>query len=162
MANQISIPYITRAGVVNIKTRCIEDHDCKEHNHGKYSGPRESGTFLYNVSAFSGMAENICIAEGEIDTLSLLAAGLPAVGVPGSSHWKDQKHWPFCFSGYKRVFVFADNDTKDPKRNPGMGLAKRICDSIGVATIITLPENEDANACLVKYGADFLREKVGL
>jgi DNA primase len=162
MQGMLAIPYLTRSGTVNIKARCIGDHSCKELKHPKYSGPHSSGTFLYNVLAF-GDQDFICVAEGELDTLSLAAAGLPAIGIPGVAAWKANKHWPMCFTAYPRVYIFADNDNKAADgRNPGMDLAKRICDSIDSATIISLPENEDTNRCLVKYGPQFLREKVGL
>lgn len=162
MAGMLAIPYLTRAGVVNIKARCIHDHDCKDAGHPKYQGPPGAGTFLYNVGAFTGMHETIAVTEGELDTIALSVAGVPSVGVPGVDPWKKNKHWPFCFTGYKRVMVFADNDTRHGERNPGMRLAKAICDSIEVATVITLPENEDTNTCLVKYGENFLRKKAGL
>lgn len=162
MQGMLSIPYMTRSGCVNIKARCIQDHDdCREAGHSKYSGPHSSGTFLYNVMAF-GDQDFICITEGELDTLSLKAAGLPSVAVPGAAAWKANRHWPACFSGYPRVYIFADNDKKPDGRNPGLDLAKRISDTIDNAVIVSLPENEDTNRCLVKYGVQFLRGKVGL
>lgn len=162
MKGMLSIPYWTRAGCVNIKTRCIEDHDCKDFGHPKYNAPSDSGTYLYNVSAFNTPGDMIAITEGELDAISLDVAGIPAVGVPGDGSWKTQKHWPFCFSHIKKVFIFPDNDAKSGGRNPGMDNARRIRASLPGATVITLPENEDVNACLLNYGADFLREKVGL
>lgn len=158
MVGMLSIPYITRAGVVNIKTRCIQDHDCDRH--AKYSAPEGSDTYLYNVSDFLVGGDWIAVAEGEIDTLSLVVAGMPAVGVPGIEAWKQHKHWPYCFAGYRRVYIFADNDKKKDGRNPGKDLARRICASLPNAVVVTLPENEDVNACLTKYGTDFLWEKI--
>lgn len=161
MQGMLSIPYMTRSGCVNIKARCIHDHDCKEAGHPKYSGPHKSGTFLYNVMDF-GDQPTICITEGELDTLALKVAGLNSIAVPGVAAWKENKHWPTCFACYERVYIFADNDRKDGGRNPGFDLARRIADSIDNTVIVTLPPNEDVSACLVKYGAGYLREKVGL
>lgn len=158
LRGMVSIPYITRAGVVNLKTRCIRDHDCD--SHARYGAPVGSDTYLYNVGDFLGGSDYIAVAEGEIDTLSLVSAGIPAVGVPGIEAWKTHKHWPYCFAGFRRVYIFADNDKKSSGRNPGMQLARRICDSVPSATVVSLPENEDVNACLLKYGPEFLRGKI--
>src|SRR5690606_13632589 len=47
---RLSIPYITPSGVVAIRFRCIEDHDCKNiERHHKYMDVSGSGTFMYNV-----------------------------------------------------------------------------------------------------------------
>lgn len=162
MQGRLSIPYITRSGVVNIKARCIEDHDCKKLKHPKYLAPMESGQFLYNAKVLGGDQDFMCVTEGELDALALQIAGLPAVGVPGVAAWKANKHWASCFTGYQRVYLFPDNDKKGDGRNPGMDLARSISATIENTSTITLPPNEDVSTCLVKYGAGYLRSKVGL
>lgn len=163
MRGRLAIPYVTRSGVVNIKARCIEDHDCKEAGHPKYTCPMDSGQFLYNVQELGDQAF-ICVTEGELDALALKVVGLPAVGVPGVAAWKAKtnKHWAKCFTGYERVYIFADNDQKADGRNPGFDLARNISATIDNTVTITLPPNEDVSTCLVKYGAGYLRSKVGL
>ncbi len=157
----LSIPYFTRSGVRNIKYRCIEDHNCKENGHVKYMQRKGAGTYIYNVADFLLFDDDfICITEGEIDCLSLNVAGLPAVGIPGVSMWKANRHWPMCFSNFRRVYVFADNDRKKDGRNPGMALWDQVHKDLDNAVLVELPENEDVNACLTKYGPEFLAGRV--
>lgn len=143
---RLSIPYVTRAGVVNLKFRALEDGQ-----EPKYLNLSGFETNLYLVSSFFDNSDFICVAEGEIDALSLRQAGLPAVGVPGVKAWK-----PFyrrCFEDYPEIWVFCDGD--EPGRDFGTFLAGEI-----KARSILMPNGEDVNSMLVKEGKEWIRSKI--
>jgi DNA primase len=144
---RLSIPYVTRAGVVNLKFRAIG-----ETSAPKYLNLSGFETNLYHVESFFELADFICVAEGEMDTLSLVAAGLPAIGVPGVKAWK-----PFyrrCFDDYPVIYVFADGD--EPGRDFANFLSREI-----KARPIHMPNGEDVNSMLAQSGPEWLREKIG-
>lgn len=151
---RLSIPYLTKAGVVNLKFRCMVDHDCKEQGHAKYL-VGTSKTNIYNVNAFFEDSPILAICEGEFDAMVLDSlVGIPAVGVPGVQNWK--KHYERCFTDYERVLVFADGD------DPGRDFAKHISSLIDGTTIISMPHGTDVNSVYLSEGAEGLRKRAGL
>lgn len=151
---RLVIPYLTRAGVVSLRFRCVVGHDCKTEKCPKYLGISER-TRLYNVGAFFRARGVIGITEGEMDALTLSGpVGIPAVGVPGVSNWKE--HFGRCFSGYGDIPVFADGD------EAGREFAKRVCNELEQARIVRLPDGMDVNNIYVNEGADALRRFAGL
>ena len=149
----LSIPYDTGSGVVGIKFRKVDG------SSPKYIWPTGQKIGMYNVRDLVVDTETIAICEGEIDTIVLSGlCDIPAVGIAGVTQWRDW--FPMMFEGYKRVFVFADNDVKEDGRNPGMELAKRIKEDIDRAVVVQLPENKDVNDVYLKEGADWFKEKI--
>lgn len=144
---RLSIPYVTRAGVVNLKFRAIG-----ETSAPKYLNLSGFETNLYHVESFFTAHGYICVAEGEIDTLSLLQADIPAVGVPGVKAWKS--FYRRCFEDFPVVYGFCDGD--EPGHDFGAFLAREI-----KARPIHMPPGEDVNSMLVKNGPEWLREKIG-
>lgn len=91
-------------------------------------------------------ADRILICEGEIDALSAICAGHPAVGLPGWSHWKDQ--WVADFDE-KDVLLVMDADAAGDEG------VKSIAASFGragrpVPRQIVLPAGLDLNDYLRK------------
>lgn len=149
----LSIPYDTVSGVVGIKFRKVDG------SNPKYIWPTGQKIGMYNVRDLVVDTETIAICEGEIDTIVLSGlCGIPAVGIAGVTQWRDW--FPMMFEGYKRVFVFADNDLKEDGRNPGMELAKRIKEDVERAVVVQLPENKDVNDVYLTEGADWFKEKI--
>ena len=111
-------------------------------------------TKMYNVLDIEKAGNWIGICEGELDTLTLSAlVGIPCIGVPGANSWK--KHYTRLLADFERVFIFADGD--EPGREFARSLAKEL-----PATIVTMEDGEDVNSCFVKYGADYIKDKIGL
>jgi DNA primase len=143
---RLSIPYVTRAGCVNLKFRALE-----EDQGPKYLNLSGFETNLYHVESFFQAGKYICVSEGEIDTLSLVQSGIPAVGVPGVKAWK-----PFyrrCFEDFPIIYGFCDGD--QPGHDFGAFLAREI-----KARPIHMPPGEDVNSMLCKEGPEWLRNKV--
>ena len=137
---RLVIPYLTPAGAVNIKFRCIQPHDCKEFEHHlRYHG-YSTPDRVYNVRALRDASETIYIAEGELDALSVTVAGFPCIGIPGAGKW--QPHYAKLLEDFDDVVVFADGD------KAGRDFAKRIRSELNNARIVYFPEGEDANSVL--------------
>jgi DNA primase len=145
---RLSIPYVTRAGVVNLKFRSLEDGDGP-----KYLNLSGFETNLYRVESFFEASEFICVTEGELDALSLVQTGLPAVGVPGVKAWKS--FYRRCFEDWPIIYVFCDGD--EPGRDFGTFLSREI-----KARPIHLPYGEDVNSALVNEGPEYLRKRIGI
>lgn len=143
---RLAIPYLTPAGVVNIRFRCLSSHECD--GHPKYLSADGAGTNLFNVLDLKKDSPFICVAEGEIDTMSLSLAGLPAVGVPGVDAW--QKHFSRCLEDFEVIYAFGDGDKAGSKFSSFLARETR-------ARPIRMPPGDDCNSLYVKGGADALR-----
>ena len=146
---RLSIPYITKSGVVDIRFRALNPAV-----EPKYMGMAGTDTKLYNVLDIDRAGDWIGICEGELDTLTMSRlVGVPCVGVPGANSWK--KHYTRLLADFERVFVFADGD--QPGREFASSLAREL-----PCTVITFGDGEDVNSAYIKYGAEAIREKIGI
>ena len=146
-AKRLSIPYITRSGVVDLRFRSMD------LSEPKYMGMAGATTHLYNVSAFFRATSFISICEGEIDTITLdTACGIPAVGVPGVNNWK--KHYTRLLQDFDKVFLFADGD------NAGSDFGKHLSRELGNLVVVNMPEGEDVNSMYRLHGAEYFQHKI--
>ena len=146
---RLAIPYITKSGVVDIRFRALNPAV-----EPKYMGMAGTDTKLYNVLDIERAGDWIGICEGELDTLTMSRlVGVPCVGVPGANSWK--KHYTRLLADFERVFVFADGD--QPGREFASSLAREL-----PCTVITFGDGEDVNSAYIKYGAEAIREKIGI
>ena len=145
--NRLSIPYITRSGVVDIRFRSMD------LSEPKYMGMSGATTHLYNVGAFFRATTFICICEGEIDTITLdSVCGIPAVGVPGVNNWK--KHYTRLLQDFDQVFLFADGD------NAGTDFGKSLSRELGNLVVVQMPEGEDVNSMYRSNGVEYFQQKI--
>jgi hypothetical protein len=152
--NRLAIPYLTPTGPVDIKYRCVEDHDCEQHGHHKYDKEPGYSSRLYGVHQFRVDSDAIAICEGELDALVAAEhAGIPAVGIPGLG-WKP--HYQYLFEGYADVIVVADPD------QAGRSLVEKISKDLYNVRSVELPEGTDVNSFFVAHGAEALRDRLGL
>ena len=146
---RLSIPYITKTGVVDLRFRSLNPAV-----EPKYMGMTGAETKMYNVIDIERAGDWIGVCEGELDTITLSkCVGIPCIGVPGANSWK--KHYTRLLADFERVFVFADGD------QPGKEFATSLARELPV-TIVTMPDGEDVNSVYVKFGAEYIREKMGL
>lgn len=144
---RLSIPYITRSGVVDLRFRSMDGQD------PKYMGLPGATTHLYNVTSLFHAREYICVCEGEIDTMTLaLSCEIPSVGVPGVNNWK--KHYNRLLQDFEKVFIFADGD------QPGMDFAKNLARELSSIIIVQMPDGEDVNSMYLKEGKDYFLQKI--
>lgn len=161
---RLSIPYITKYGVVSMSFRCLKDHNCKateiyKKADGtpvyckKYMKMAKQESTLYGVRSFTDAVDWIGVTEGELDSLILRQIGIPAVAIPGSTNW--QNHWANVFEDLSRVYMFADADLA------GEGLYDRLRDKLNVPVIkVRLPKGEDVNSTFQKYGAQAILDRI--
>lgn len=150
--NRLSIPYLTRSGVVSLRFRAVD----ADVSGPKYLSLPGEEARVYNVKALQRQEQYICVTEGEIDAITASMCGLPAVGIPGASMWK-----PYFFRmlrWYDHVFVMADNDDT----GAGMAFAEKVARSVKNVSIILMPEGHDLNSFYVMKGRDAVLEKLGL
>jgi DNA primase len=140
---RLSIPYITKSGVVDIRFRSLNPAV-----EPKYMGMTGAETKMYNVLDVDRAGDSICVCEGELDTLTISSmVGWACVGVPGANSWK--KHYTRLLADFERVFVFADGD------QAGTDFARSLARELPVA-IIQMPDGEDVNSAFVKHGANYI------
>lgn len=144
---RLAIPYVTPAGVVDIRFRSISGEE------PKYMGMAGSETRLYNVRAISQATDFIAVCEGEIDAITLTQkCGIPAIGVPGANSWK--RHYSKLLQDFERIYVFADGD------QPGSDFGKKLAREVQGVIVINMPEGEDVNSIFNRDGINFFKEKV--
>ncbi|OEJ24305.1 hypothetical protein AS594_07180 [Streptomyces agglomeratus] len=145
---RLVIPYLTPAGPVNFSFRCLKNHDCKTEGCPKYLPIDGMERNLYNVAALKADSPFLCIAEGELDALTLSMCGLPAVGIPGVKHWK--KWWTRCLDDFDVIYAFGDGDEAGGKM--ANFLAREV-----KARPINMPRGADVNDVYREQGAEGLR-----
>ena len=146
---RLSIPYITKSGVVDLRFRSLNPAV-----EPKYMGLTGAETKMYNVLDIDKAGDWIGVCEGELDTITLsICVGIPCVGVPGANSWK--KHYTRLLADFERIFVFADGD------QPGKEFANSLSRELPV-TVVQMPDEEDVNSVYVKYGSQYIRERMGL
>lgn len=144
--NRLSIPYLTPAGIVDLRFRAIN------HEEPKYLSLPNSATRLYNVEAFFKANDWICVCEGEIDTITLTKLGYPAVGIPGVKNIKN--HHYRILADFEKVYVISDGD------QAGKEFAKELARKLAGVIQIQVPENEDVNSLFVKYGSQWFEDRI--
>jgi len=137
----LAIPYLGLKGEV-LKIRFRKPPWIE--GRAKYMDVPHATPRVYNVSAIEEADSEICVAEGEFDTLMLKQLGLPAIGLPGASSWKP--HHRRMLAGFSRVWVFGDPDEAGYKMistiTASMRQARGIYLTVGDVTDTVLSGNE--------------------
>lgn len=159
----LAIPYLRRGPsggwtVATMKFRCLELHpgSCEEAHPkmGKYMAHPGADTHIFNTLDIQNSDDEISICEGELDAITAHLCGIPSIGVPGVQNWKD--HYFRLLKGRKKIWMFADGDSY------GQGLAKKIADRMGdKVSVIKMPDGEDVNSMVGKYGKAALLKGMG-
>jgi len=156
MVGRVSIPYLTPAGPVAIKFRCVAHADCKAVKCPKYLTDDDSGNHLYNARAVLAAKHTVAICEGEFDAMVVSGlAGVPAVGYPGADTWARNDHWPRVFAGLD-VVVVADGDP------PGIKAARAVAKSLDTARVVVCPPGDDSTSLIVREGPDDFRARLAI
>lgn len=149
----LAIPYVTRAGIVAMRYRRLAG------DGPKYLSEPGEESRLFHPEGFFRHERFICLCEGELDTITAVQAGLPAVGIPGANSWA--KFFYRAFDGYDAVFILADQDDK----GAGMDFAEKAAGQIKSARIIPMAlggQGYDVNSLVTEHGAEALISKIGV
>jgi DNA primase len=149
--NRMALPYLTPNGPVQIRFRCIAEHDCKDRGCAKYLGDKGVEVTLFNPGTLLDASGPVILCEGELDAVAVeTIAGLPAVGIPGSQAWKRHPYWARCFVGLDLILA-ADGDAA------GEDLAATVAADLPELKVVRLPDGDDANSVLARDPEDFRR-----
>jgi hypothetical protein len=156
----LAIPYITRAGVVAIKYRCVQEGCSHKVHGGKYMQHAGQPSRLYNARAFFDASDTIGMAEGEIDAIAATEhVGLPTLGMPGAEQWiRHSTIWQIALKDYDMVVFFADGD------EAGVKSGRTVTEDLGPkhGRLVRCDEGEDVASSVMKGRVDDLRERAGL
>lgn len=148
----LAIPYLGVDGhPLSIRFRCIRDHDCRDHGHGKYQFVTGESVRMFNVGAIARADDTIHVTEGEFDAMILEQCGLHAVALPGVNHYRS--HHRRLLAGFSRVWVWADPD------DAGAELLNRITRSLMQAKGVRLTVG-DVTETYLSGGADAIHELI--
>lgn len=146
-AGRLAIPYLTPSGVVDIRFRSMQNED------PKYMGMPGAKTTMFNAQTVLGADDYICVTEGEIDTITVVAkTGHPAIGIPGANNWKP--YYSKILDDFDTVIILADGDA------PGLEFGKKISRELGNVNIVQMPEGHDVNSIVHSVGAEFINERI--
>lgn len=135
-----AIPYPHLSGVWYNRYRNPSSHGTK------YLTPPGAGAHLYNPLHLGPQTEEVWFTEGELDALSLIYIGLPAIGITGVHGFKAV--WKLLFE-HATVVAAMDNDEQ------GHEAASRLANAFQRGVIFRLPETyNDLNQWLVEEGPD--------
>jgi DNA primase len=144
----MTLPYLTRAGVVTIRFRSIDN------STPKYLSMKDDQSRLFNVNALFTPSDTLVITEGEFDAIIVNDyAGVPAVGVPGVALW--QPVYKRLVQGYRTIIVVGDGDEAGEK------FSTTLADEIGGVSVV-LPDGEDCNSYYMKHDSPGLMEILGV
>lgn len=145
---KLAIPYLDRNGApLTIRFRCIQEHDHRQHGHGKYMSLPDDPVRIYNIGAIHRAGEDLDVTEGELDAQVLTKIGLNAVAIPGAQLWRG--HHRRAMAGFQRIRVWGDPD------DAGAELIAKISRSLPRAKGVRLRDG-DVTDTYLKGGAEAL------
>lgn len=137
--------------VVSMRFRCLLDH---EHvGHGRYNTEHGDRPRLYNTGELTRDHDVVGITEGEVDAMTATLNGLPSIGVPGATAWRDWFREPFL--GYETVYILCDGDTA------GRTFGRSICQTLPNAKLVSMPDGYDVNKLVCEHGPAELERLIG-
>lgn len=156
----LAISYLTPAGTVAMKFRCIADHNCKEVGCQRYDQPSGQKVHLYNAGLLATTKSDVvAVCEGELDAhVSTHELGIPAVGTAAGT-WLD--HYPRCFADFEEVIVIADHDVKPDGSSPGIKHAKKVQSTVSRSRIVTPPAGMDLGEWFLSAGREAVLKAMG-
>ena len=144
---RLAIPYVTPSGVVDIRFRTMVGGD------PKYMGMPGAKTTMFNSQAVLTADGYICVTEGEIDCITVVAkTNHPSVGIPGANNWKP--YYSKILDDFETVIILADGDAA------GLEFGKKISRELGNANIVQMPEGHDVNSIVLQEGIGFIDERI--
>lgn len=168
----LTIPYLRPSGgddsVATVRFRCVADQCVKDSDgtyffekqqkeqhegHGKYLTLPGDPPRIYNTSALIEPSPFLVVVEGEFDTMTWKAAGVPAIGAPGTGTWRD--YWTPALRGYQTVYLISEDSA-------GFKFMESLAAEMPNAKIIEMAGNLDSNSTYLLEGPGALLERIGL
>lgn len=148
----LALPYLHHSGYpVQIRFRCLRDHDCRDNGHGKYMTIAEDPARMFNTAAIFAADSEIHVTEGEFDAMILCQLGMPAVAIPGANNYAG--HHRRMLAGFSRVHVWGDPD------DAGAEFVNKVCRSLRSARGVRL-RHGDVTDTYLTLGSSGVRDLV--
>lgn len=142
----LSIPYLDQKGKpLTIRFRCLAEHDHRQYGHGKYMSIPGDPARVYSIGSIHTADDEIHVAEGEVDAITLNTCGLPAIAIPGAQGWRS--HHRRMLAGFSRVWVWGDPD------DAGAQFTQKVTASLRQAKGVRL-KGMDVNKTYTNAGKD--------
>lgn len=147
---RLVIPYVGPTGnIYDVRFRCLAGHDCKEAGCPKILGLPGAQLRMYNTQALASSEDTIYLAEGEPDTMTWTACGVPSVGIPGIEAW--HPHHSRMLAGFSKVVLLAHGD------DAGRKLASKVGRALpSTCHVMVAPTGDDVNSLYLKRGREGL------
>lgn len=149
---KLAIPYMVAGHPVALRFRCIQDHDCKELQHGKYLSMPDEPSRIYGVEDIIAAGDEFHLTEGEPDKWILNQLGYYAGAVPGANNW--MPHHRRMLAGFSRIYVWGDGDSA------GAEFVGKVCRSLRQAKGVQVPRGMDVNALFLAGGEAAIRNLI--
>lgn len=146
-AGMLAIPYLKPLGPRGLRFRKLPE----DPRPMKYLQAKGTELQLFNTEQLLKPNGWIAITEGEIDCMTAIQCGIPCVGLPGVSSWKN--YYQPIFDGFERVLIIADADDK----GQGETFASKLAELVPEPRIVRMPDGEDLNSFFVKHGVAEVR-----
>ncbi|MDG4783224.1 toprim domain-containing protein [Micromonospora sp. WMMD961] len=146
----LSIPYLNKDGrPVQIRFRCLQEHDHRALGHGKYLTVAGESARMYGVDSIHQAGDEIHVTEGELDRVILRhKLGVHAVAAPGAKNWKGRHRR--MLAGFSRIWVWGDPD------DAGAEFTQRVTRALRQAKGINLKQGDVTDTYLAG-GVEALR-----
>ncbi|MEU9044080.1 toprim domain-containing protein [Kitasatospora sp. NPDC048343] len=148
----LAIPYLGHDGrPLTLRFRCLQEHNHRDHGHGKYNTLPDDPPRLYGVDSIHQAGDEIHLTEGELDRIILRKIGLHAVAAPGSEMFFARHRR--MLAGFSRVWVWGDPD------DAGAKFTNKICRSLRSAKGVRLRVG-DVTETFLHGGAQSLHDLI--
>lgn len=142
---RICIPHLNARGPMVLRFRSMPGAEGP-----KYWQPSGSHVGIFNVTELVLPRDEITVTEGEIDAMTLVQCGVPAIGFPGASSWRD--YYRHLFDGYRRVRICIDADDS----GAGAAFGDKLSSRVPGPMPIPLPQGHDVNSYYQAAGREAL------
>ncbi|MCX5829209.1 MAG: AAA family ATPase [Deltaproteobacteria bacterium] len=137
----LTIPHYEKGKLINIKSRSLPP--AKK----TFRRVKDCRSILFNGDAIEAHKDEIYIAEGEIDALTLIDQGIKnVVGITTGAGSFDPS-WIDQLQDVKKILLCYDNDKKTDSTNPGQAGAREAARRLGYDRCfnVVLPDGQDIN-----------------
>lgn len=124
-----------------------------EKGDGRFSWRRGSKALLYGLERIREAQEQgyVCLVEGESDRHTLCYHGIPSLGLPGASTWREE--WAAALDRIACLYVFVESD------DGGDAVLKWLASSKirERVKLVRIEDKKDASALYLANPTDFVR-----
>lgn len=152
------IPYLTYNGVVAVRYRSLD-----EKAWWRYTQPKGSESWIYNVADVLTGPRILCLCEGEIDAMTMsFHTTLPAIAIAGTDAWKPI--FAKVLESAEVVMICADGGSAGATMVDAFTKADEDKRRLANARPCQFPDGEDVNSFFLRHGAealgDYIMERV--